>query len=99
MIEMTFELDPQKIAESRFTQAQVEAIIRKLFKKWNGVEVAPLTFQRDDEYALGAFGNFFQLWMDDPEFLSCFAACYWYVDGQREDCLNEFLWVQENIVM
>jgi hypothetical protein len=57
MVTMYFKLDDEKISQSKYTKEDVKKIIRDFFKKKNGIEIAPLTFQRDDELAVGAFAN------------------------------------------
>jgi hypothetical protein len=90
MVTMWFKLDEEKIRQSSYTKEKMEAIIRDFFKKKNGVEIAPLVFQRDDELAVGAFSNMFAIMMHDPVFLDCLAECQWVIDGGRENCLEEF---------
>jgi hypothetical protein len=87
---MYFKLDDDRISKSHYTREQLEKIIRDFFKKWNGIEIAPLTFQREDElYAMAAFANIFRIMMHDSEFLDCLAECYWDINGQKENCLEE----------
>jgi hypothetical protein len=64
-------------------------MIRDFFRKKNGVEVAPLTFQRDDELAVGDFTNFFALMMHDADFMAALSECRWNINGHVENCLAE----------
>jgi hypothetical protein len=99
MVTMYFELDEEKIKQSKYTKADVEKIIRDFFKKNNGTEIAPLTFQRDDELAIGEFGNVFEIMMHDADFLSCLAKCEWVINGKKENCLAELIDTMKNIKM
>jgi hypothetical protein len=99
MIKMWFKLNDEKLATGKYTREEAEKIIRDFFAKHKGVEIAPLTFVRDDEYALGAFGNMFEIWMHDADFMDCLEECKWDVDGHIEDCLHDVKYVMEHIVM
>jgi hypothetical protein len=99
MVTMSFKLDEEKINQSKYTKEAVEKIIRDFFKKKNGIEIAPLTFQRDDELAVGAFGNVFEIMINDAEFLSCLSECEWIIDGKKEDCLSSLKNTMKNIKM
>jgi hypothetical protein len=99
MVTMHFKLDEEKVNQSKYTKEEVEKIIRDFFKKKNGVEIAPLTFQRDDELAVGAFANMFAIMMHDAEFLSCLSECEWVIDGEKENCLSEVKDTMKNIKM
>jgi hypothetical protein len=89
MVTMYFKLDDEKIAQSKYTREDMEKIIRDFFKKKNGIEIAPLVFQRDDELAIGDFTNIFAIMMHDADFLNCLAECKWVINGEKEDCLSE----------
>jgi hypothetical protein len=41
----------------------------------------------------------FAIWMHDEDFLDCIEECKWSVNGQIEDCLNDFKEVRRTIVM
>jgi hypothetical protein len=99
MITMYFKLDEDKIRESKYTKEDMETIIRNFFSRKNGIEIAPLTFQRDDELALGAFANIFSIMIDDPDFLSCLAECNWDINGKTENCLSSLKNTMKNIKM
>jgi hypothetical protein len=99
MVTMYFKLDEEKIHQSKYTKEEVEKIIRDFFKKHNGVEIAPLTFQRDDELAIGAFTNMFAIMMHDSEFHSCLSECEWVINGKKENCLSEMKDTMKNIKM
>jgi hypothetical protein len=96
---MYFKLDEEKVNQSKYTKEEVEKIIRDFFKKQNGVEIAPLTFQRDDELAVGAFGNVFEIMIYDAEFLNCLSKCEWIINGKKEDCLSSLNKTMKNIKM
>jgi hypothetical protein len=55
--------------------------------------------REDEKYAVGAFGNMFAIWMHDADFLDCIAECKWSINGQIEDCLNDYKEVRKNIKM
>jgi hypothetical protein len=99
MVTMYFKLDEEKIRQSKYTKDDVEGIIRGFFKKKNGTEIAPLTFMRDDELAVGTFSNIFEIMIDDAEFLACLSECEWVIDGKREDCLTTLKNTMKNIKM
>jgi hypothetical protein len=99
MITMHFKLDEEKILNSKYTQKEVEGIIRDFFIKKDGVEIAPLTFQRDDDLAVGAFANIFAIMMHDPDFLNCLSECKWIINGETENCLADVKDVMANIKM
>jgi polysaccharide pyruvyl transferase WcaK-like protein len=99
MVTMYFKLDEEKIRQSKYTKEQVEKIIRDFFKKQNGIEIAPLTFQRDDELAIGAFTNMFAIMMHDADFLSCLSECEWVINGEKENCLSELIDTMKTIKM
>jgi hypothetical protein len=99
MVTMYFKLDEEKINQSKYTKEEVEKIIRDFFKKNNGIEIAPLTFQRDDELAIGAFTNMFAIMMHDPDFLNSMKECYWVIDGKYEECLETLKDTMKNIKM
>jgi hypothetical protein len=63
------------------------------------VEVAPLTFQRDDELAVGDFANFFEIMICDPDFMAALAECRWDINGKVEDCLGSLKYTMANIKM
>jgi hypothetical protein len=100
MIKMWFKLDEEKLKTGKYSREDAEKIIRDFFVKWHGTEVEPLTFVREDEkYAVGAFSNMFAIWMHDADFLDCIAECKWSINGQIEDCLNDYKEVRKNIKM
>jgi hypothetical protein len=100
MVTMYFKLNDERLSTNKkYTRESMEKKIRDFFAKWNAVEVAPLTFQRDDEYTLGAFANIFVYIMHDIDFRECLAECKWNVDGHVEDCLTDVVEIMENIVM
>jgi hypothetical protein len=99
MVTMRFKLDAEAVEKSSYTQEELETKIRQFFAEKNGVEIAPLTFQRDDDYAVGAFANIFAWMMHDPEFMGCISECTWDIDGQVENCLEEVKDTMKNIRM
>jgi hypothetical protein len=100
MIKMWFKLNDEKLATGKYTREAAEKIIRDFFAKHKGVEIAPLTFVRDDDYyAIGAFTNMFAIMMHDADFMDCLEECKWSVNGHIEDCLHEMKDVMEHIVM
>jgi hypothetical protein len=99
MVTMYFKLDEEKTNRSKYTKEEVEKIIRDFFKKKNGIEIAPLTFQRDDVLAVGAFANVFEIMINDAEFLSCLSECEWIINGKKENCLSSLKNTMKNIKM
>jgi hypothetical protein len=99
MVTMWVKLDDESLKRSKYTRPEMEKMIRDFFRKKNGVEVAPLTFQRDDELAVGAFANFFALMMHDADFMAALAECRWDIDGEVENCLAEVKDAMDNIKM
>jgi hypothetical protein len=94
---MYFKLYEECKTRGKYTNEEVEKIIKDFFKKKNGTEIAPLTFQRDDELAVGAFANVFTIMIDDPDFLNSMKECYWVINGKYEECLETLKDTMKNI--
>jgi hypothetical protein len=100
MVTMRFKLDAEAVEKSSYTVEELETKIRQFFAKKNGVEIAPLTFQREDsKYGVGAFANIFEWMIHDSEFLGCISECTWDINGKVEDCLASLKDVMKNIRM
>jgi hypothetical protein len=97
MLTMNFKLDT--VGQGNYTKEEMETKIRNFFSGINAAEIDYLCFQRDDPYAVGAFGNIFKLMMHDPRFLNSLAECFWTIDGETENCLEEVKDTLRNIKM
>lgn len=89
---MEFIMDEEKCKKEGFDKADCFAVIRKHFNKWNRrgtiKEIDDGVFI-GDEKDINAFGSAFSL-TDTNWFLKVIKAWYWYIDGDKEDCLKSY---------
>ena len=90
ILRMEFIFDSEKLKENKMTEEQCLNIIRKYVSKYKITEISKGVFDSKDIENTDSFVHMVMNLPYTDWFLKVIKEWNWYIDGDKEDCLNAY---------